>query len=182
MGGAVGVVFDAFHHVLTRLAALEVHRSNSPPRTTTSMPHDDTSSVVATTLAMTDFCEREFGVRLALPQMVVDNALQVADTGRPGLIRLQVQHSRSSAGGRWRVCGDGCGGGIFGCAGGLQRLRLSGDVSAGRGGEEAAVGGADGSYPGLQHGRENVCESRGGLYVMSWVVVATRMLSLDSTA
>ena len=91
--------------------------------------------------------------------MVVDGALQVTYTGCPGLVRLHLEGTRDLAR-RRRCCGSGCG--IFGGDGGLQRLFLSRGVSAGHGREEAAVGVADGPYPGLQHGC-GVCEDQGDL-------------------
>jgi hypothetical protein len=135
--------------VLAWLITLEVHRPDSPPRTTTSVPHCDASSVVTTTLSMADLCESKFGVGLAFPEMVVDRALQVAHTGCPGLVSLHLEGSGSFARG-WRR-GGGCDGGILGYCAGLQRLFLSGGIAAGYRGEEAAVGVADGPYPRLQH-------------------------------
>jgi hypothetical protein len=160
MGRAIGIVLDALHNVLSRLITLEVHRPDSAPHTATSVSHRDTSSVVATTLSVADFGESEFGVWLSLPEMVVDGALQVTYTGCPGFVRLHLERTGDFAR-RRRGCGSGCG--IFGGDGGLQRLFLSRGVSAGHRREETAVGIADGSYPGLQHGC-GVCEDQSDLW------------------
>ena len=128
MGRAIGIVLDALHNVLSRLVTLEVHRPDSAPHTATSVSHRDASSVVATTLSVSDFGESEFGIWLSLPEMVVDGALQVTYTGCPGLVSLHLEGTRDFAR-RRRGCGSGCG--IFGGDGGLQRLFLSRGVSAG---------------------------------------------------
>lgn len=154
MSRAIGVVLDALNHVFARLVALEVDRPDSSPGATTPVPHDNTARVVAATLAMANLCECELGIRLAFPEMVVDRALQMAHTGSSGRVSLKLEGSspaRGSSGGR------GCDGGVLRRGAGLERLFLAGDMSAGHGGEEAAVGVADGSYPGLQHGH-GVCE------------------------
>lgn len=110
---------------------------------------------------MTDFGVSEFGVGLSFPEMVVDRALQVAHTGSPGLVGLHLEVSRGLAR-RRRGCG-GCDGGILGHSAGLQRLFLARDIAAGYRGEQAAVGVADGPYPGLQHCDGCVCEDRNDL-------------------
>jgi hypothetical protein len=137
MSRAIGIVLNALYDVLAGLITLEVHSPDSPPRSTTSVPHRDASGVITTTLSMTDLCEREFGVGLSFPQMVVDRALQVAHTGSPGLVRLHLEGSCGLA--RRRRRRGGCDSGILSYSGGLQRLLLARDVAAGDGGEQAAV-------------------------------------------
>lgn len=149
MSRTIGVVLNALYNVLAGLVTLEVNSSDSPPGSTTSVPHRDASGVIATTLSMTDFCVGELGIGLAFPEMVVDRAYQVAHTGSPGLVSLHLEGSRGLAR-RRRGCG-GCDGGIPGHGAGLQRLFLARDIAASDGGKQAAVGVAEGPYPGLQH-------------------------------
>jgi len=146
---AIGIVLNTLYDVLAGLVALEVHSSDSPPDSTTSVSHRDASSVVTPTLSMADFRVCELSIGLAFPEMVVDRALQVAHTGSPGFVVLHLEGSRGLAR-RRRGCG-GCDGGIPGHGAGLQRLFLSRDIAASDGGEQAAVGVADRPYPRLQH-------------------------------
>lgn len=125
---AIGIVLNALYNVLAGLITLEVHRPDSPPGSTTSVSHNHTSSIVTTTLSMTDFRVGEFGVGLSFPEVVVDRALQVAHTGSPGLVGLHLEVTGSPAR-RRRGCG-GCDGGILGHSAGLQRLFLARGIAA----------------------------------------------------
>lgn len=125
---AIRIVLNALYNVLAGLITLEIHSPDSPPGSTTSVPHHNTSSVVTTTLAVTNFCVSEFGVGLSLPEMVVDRALQVAHTGSPGLVGLHLEVTGGPTR-RRRGCG-GCDGGILGHGAGLQRLFLARGIAA----------------------------------------------------
>ena len=86
MRAATGIVLDAQDCVRTRSPPIEVNHANSSLVTTTTMSDGNATAVVTTTLGLTLFGEGKSKMRPALPQMVVDRALQMTDTGRVRLV------------------------------------------------------------------------------------------------
>lgn len=80
MRTAAGVVLDSINDVRPRTLPHKVNRSYPPLRTTTAMPHGDSSVHITTTLSMTLLGNRQGQERPPLPEMVVDGSPQVTDT------------------------------------------------------------------------------------------------------
>lgn len=161
MRAAVRVVFDSLHNVLAGQVPLVVYDSYPPLVPAASVPDCDPACVVPASEMLPLALNGELEVWSALPQMVVDGTLEVAQTGCAGLVRSQWDEfvlSRALCAGDTAISSDR----------GLQRRRRwlqidSLGLCIGAGAQQglAQAGGLEATYPGLQHGVE-VCPRAGG--------------------
>ena len=86
MRAATGIVLDAQDCVRTRSPSFKVDHTDSSLVTTTAVSDGNATAVVTTTLRLALLGEGKRQIRPALPQMIVDRALQVTDTGRVRLV------------------------------------------------------------------------------------------------
>jgi len=91
VGAAVGVVFDALYDVLAGYRADVVDSSDPAAYTAAAMAHYHATAIVAAAFAVPDFGEGEFGVGLAFPEMVVDGAAEMAETGGSGGVCFELE-------------------------------------------------------------------------------------------
>jgi len=81
VAAAAGVPLDAIDPVWARLDAVEVDGSDPPLVASSVMPHGDASGMVASALSVTLLGERERLEGAAFPQVLVDRAHQMSDSG-----------------------------------------------------------------------------------------------------
>lgn len=155
---AARVVLDPLDDVRARGPPVEVHRPDAPLVSTTAVSDGDPTRVVPSTSCLALLGEGEFHVRPALPQVVVDGALQMSHTGGPGLVGpeddgllliLSQGELLRPEGGRGR--GGSATGSFTGVASGCE----------GRGAKERAEAGGQRPYPWLEH-HEMTASTAGG--------------------
>lgn len=83
---ATGIVLNAKDYVRTGDPSFKVDHADSSLVTTTAMSDGDATTVITATLRLTLLGKGKRKIRPALPQVVVDRALQVTDTGRVRLV------------------------------------------------------------------------------------------------
>lgn len=100
---AARVVLDALDEVRAGRAPVEVDGADAPLGAAAAVPHRDAARVVAPAARLALLGDGERPVRPPAPQVVVDGPLEVADAGRPGLVRAQdeglVRVARGGRGG-----------------------------------------------------------------------------------
>lgn len=86
MRGTTRVVLDPLDGVRSRRPPVKVHGPDAPLVSATTVSHGDPTRVVSSSSCLSLLGVGEFHVRPALPQVVVDGALQMSHTGGPGLV------------------------------------------------------------------------------------------------
>lgn len=107
--GAIRVVLNPFHDMRTRGASGEINDSNAPLMTTATVPNGHPTGVVAATLPMTLFGERQFVDWPPFPQVVINRSSQMSNTGRSRLI-FSDQGAGVALGRWWCECDGRFGG------------------------------------------------------------------------
>jgi len=156
VGAAVGVVLDALDNVLAGLEALVVDDADAALVATAPMADGDAASVVAATQMLALALDGEPTVGPALPEMVVDGALEMAQAGGARLVGAQrnelvLARALNASVGGLSSTGDGC-----------QRRCLGLCIGAASSEQRTAQArGLETAYPRLQHCGQSR-RSRGG--------------------
>jgi len=113
MGTAARIIFDALDKMRSRCPPIKVNGPDSSLHTTTAMPDGDFTRVVSATLAMPLLGKCQRKVRPALPEMIVDGALEMTGAGCPRLVcshlyRFEIGLDSTGEGASWAVIVAGC--------------------------------------------------------------------------
>lgn len=160
--------------MLPRLCAYIVDRSNSPPMSSTTMPHRHTTRVVSSTFAMTQLRKGQFSHRFAFPEMIIDRPPEMPQTRSARLVCLELEATLVAHRhrGRWRREG----GDILRATGSLDRLLDGGGICPPHGRQERVASQTRRSYPWLQHHRyvrSSRCTEDGGSSMHGWNATKT---------
>jgi hypothetical protein len=136
MCGSAGVAFNAVDDVWAGLGAEEVDGSDTALVPASAVAHDYAAGVVAASFAVAFFGEGEGFVGFTFPEVFVDGADEMADTGSAGFVALPNGRSVEWGGGAGGVEGHG--------EGFLIAVRRWGELLESRGfGFAGGVGGGD---------------------------------------
>lgn len=95
MCAPVGVIFYALDDMLARQVALVVDNAYAPLVTATAVSHCDPPGVVPSSQVLSLSGNGELEVRSSLPQVVIDGALKMAQSGCAGFVCTQRDKSVS---------------------------------------------------------------------------------------
>lgn len=99
--GAVGVALDPVDGMRAGLHAEEVDGANTTLVAAAAVTDDDAAGVVAAAFAVALLGEGERLVGFAFPEVVVDSADEMTDTGGAGLVALPVGGGKRCVEGGW---------------------------------------------------------------------------------